>query len=297
MRFWLSPEERLPVLCADRSSNHITGWPSIWASTGERNSHVVSVGRFLQPGGHGWSTQRLVCKVTGWHALSVGMSMPVLSWCVSTTVVNMVLMQLFPRVGFVFPFCGKAFLVKKTWREHKPYCSDNPDRKGPYYCRVAGCPSANHPLHLCEESQSPHVQHAWMEGEMHLRSWWATEWPTISGAWLTARPTVVADWTTMVCWCRTWECLAEWPTGRQLSDPTSRVSITGFGGHQSVTEQLTAWCPKAIVACPFILIKITCIWPMFLFVFAPFSLTCFVCLFDIFVCLFDMFVFLFDMFV
>ena len=48
-----------------------------------------------------------------------------------------------PQGGFV---CGKAFQVKKTWREHKPYCSDNPDRKGPYYCRVAGCPSADHPF-------------------------------------------------------------------------------------------------------------------------------------------------------
>ena len=34
-----------------------------------------------------------------------------------------------PQGGFVCPFCGKSFQVKKTWGEHKPYCADNPDRK------------------------------------------------------------------------------------------------------------------------------------------------------------------------
>ena len=51
-----------------------------------------------------------------------------------------------PQGGFICPFCAKSFQVKKTWWEHKPYCSDNPDRKGPYYCRVAGCLSADHPF-------------------------------------------------------------------------------------------------------------------------------------------------------
>ena len=45
-RFRLSPEERWPVLCADKSSRCTTKWPFIWASIGVRNSHVVSVGRF-----------------------------------------------------------------------------------------------------------------------------------------------------------------------------------------------------------------------------------------------------------
>ena len=48
--------------------------------------------------------------------------------------------------GFVCPFCGKVYQIKNTWWEHKPYCPNNPDRKGPYYCRVAGCPSAGHPF-------------------------------------------------------------------------------------------------------------------------------------------------------
>ena len=42
------------------------------------------------------------------------------------------------------------------------------------------------PFHPCEEPQPPHVEHARMEGVMHLRSRWATERPTISGAQPTA---------------------------------------------------------------------------------------------------------------
>ena len=51
-----------------------------------------------------------------------------------------------PPGGFICPFCSKAFQVKKTWSEHKPYCSDNPDKKGPYFCRVSGCVMADHPF-------------------------------------------------------------------------------------------------------------------------------------------------------
>ena len=48
--------------------------------------------------------------------------------------------------GFICPFCGKGYQIKKTWVEHKPYCPNNPNHKGPFYCRVAGCPSADHPF-------------------------------------------------------------------------------------------------------------------------------------------------------
>ena len=51
-----------------------------------------------------------------------------------------------PPGGFICPFCSKAFQVKKTWSEHKPYCADNPDKKGPYFCRVVGCVMADHPF-------------------------------------------------------------------------------------------------------------------------------------------------------
>ena len=51
-----------------------------------------------------------------------------------------------PPGRFICPFCGKSFRVKKTWSEHKPYCANNPDRKGPYFCRVTGCTMADHPF-------------------------------------------------------------------------------------------------------------------------------------------------------
>ena len=70
------------------------------------------------------------------------------------------------------------------------------------------------------------------------------------------------------------------------------VGITGFGRHQSVTEWLTAWCSKAIVACLFILNKLYLYMAnVFLFVFVPFSL------FDMFVCLLTCLFVCFDLFV
>ena len=36
--------------------------------------------------------------------------------------------------------------MKKSWAEHKPYCPDNPNCKGPFYCRVTDCPAADHPF-------------------------------------------------------------------------------------------------------------------------------------------------------
>ena len=44
------------------------------------------------------------------------------------------------------PHCAKVFAVKKSMREHSGVCTGNPDRKGPFYCRVPGCPSAEHPF-------------------------------------------------------------------------------------------------------------------------------------------------------
>ena len=48
--------------------------------------------------------------------------------------------------NFVCPYCHKGYRIKKSWAEHKPYCSQNPNFKGPYYCRVTGCPAADHPF-------------------------------------------------------------------------------------------------------------------------------------------------------
>ena len=51
-----------------------------------------------------------------------------------------------PGVGYSCPFCQKVYRICKTWIEHKPYCVNNPDHKGPFFCRVPGCPSADHPF-------------------------------------------------------------------------------------------------------------------------------------------------------
>ena len=66
--------------------------------------------------------------------------------------------------GFVCPFCGKGYQIKKTWVEHKPYCSDNPNCKGPFYCRVVGCPSADHPFtHMRNLNLHMSNLHRWKE--------------------------------------------------------------------------------------------------------------------------------------
>ena len=59
--------------------------------------------------------------------------------------------------SFLCPHCAKVFAVRKSMREHSGVCAENPDRKGPFYCRVPGCPSAEHAFshmknlnaHLC----------------------------------------------------------------------------------------------------------------------------------------------------
>ena len=69
-----------------------------------------------------------------------------------------------PEGGFICPFCDKSFQVKKTWSEHKPYCANNPDRKGPYFCRVTGCTMADHPFpRICNLNCHMVAIHGWKE--------------------------------------------------------------------------------------------------------------------------------------
>ena len=51
-----------------------------------------------------------------------------------------------PGQSFPCPYCGKAYLVKKSMREHVGTCAQNPSRRGPYFCRVEGGPKARHPF-------------------------------------------------------------------------------------------------------------------------------------------------------
>ena len=88
---------------------------------------------------------------------------------------------------YVCPYCGKQYHIKKSWAEHKPYCEANPNRKGPYFCRVTGCPAAAPPLQPDPEPELPHVQHPWLEvnGILELES--------AAGAWVNECPLVVYE--------------------------------------------------------------------------------------------------------
>ena len=69
---------------------------------------------------------------------------------------------------YVYPYCNKGFRVKKTWVEHKPYYSDNPGKKGPYYLEGCWLFCSRSPIHQDKELEPSHVQHAWLEGMMGL---------------------------------------------------------------------------------------------------------------------------------
>ena len=66
--------------------------------------------------------------------------------------------------GFVCPHCGKMYKVKKSMVEHRPVCVDNPNRKGPFYCRVPGCLSTGHTFSQMKDLNS-HLSnvHGWAE--------------------------------------------------------------------------------------------------------------------------------------
>ena len=66
--------------------------------------------------------------------------------------------------SFLCPHCAKAFSVKKSMWEHSGMCAENPDRKGPFYCRVPGCPSAKHPFsHMKNLNAHLSGVHGWAE--------------------------------------------------------------------------------------------------------------------------------------
>ena len=71
--------------------------------------------------------------------------------------------------SFLCPHCAKVFAVKESMWEHSGVCAGNPDRKGPFYCRVLGCPSSEH-LFSRMKNLNVHlsVVHRWAE---HW-AWW-----------------------------------------------------------------------------------------------------------------------------
>ena len=69
--------------------------------------------------------------------------------------------------GFYSPHCNKLFWVKKSQLEDMPVCAGNPNRKGPFFCRVLGCPSADHTFSSMKKLNS-HLSnvHSWAERQV-----------------------------------------------------------------------------------------------------------------------------------
>ena len=69
-----------------------------------------------------------------------------------------------PDEVFVCPFCAKWFGVKKSMREHVTTCSQNPAKKGPFFCWVEGCKSCNHPFSRMKNLNAHMAScHGWKE--------------------------------------------------------------------------------------------------------------------------------------
>ena len=62
------------------------------------------------------------------------------------------------------PHCDKEYWVRKSMQEHAGVCEQNPDRKGPYFCRVEGCSRAQH-LFQKMKNLNHHLDraHGWRE--------------------------------------------------------------------------------------------------------------------------------------
>ena len=164
MMFHQSPGVRHHAQSARGSSRPTTGHRFTWASTGVRNSHVVSVGRCWLRGDTGLNTPSLVFMVRGLHALCVGKLFASAQTMHKHHKAQHGADSVVPEGGFICPFCSKSFRVRKTWSEHKPYCSENPDRKGPYFCRVVGCLMSEHPFpHMRNLNVHMSNAHGWKE--------------------------------------------------------------------------------------------------------------------------------------
>ena len=186
--------------------------------------------------------------------------------------------------GFVCPFCGKGYQIKKTCVEHKPYCPNSPNHKGPFYCRVAGCPSTDHPFtHMRNLNLHMSNLHGWKE-------WWM--WGL--GSHLNECPSMVNDlmndWQWLTEWVMAWGSMSGWMSdhghggvdrpGYFSGQESVLYGIVGWWGTRPewVLNKWLAWCPKAIVACLICSVLTAAMfyfiywWPM-CFIFS-FSLLC-----------------------
>ena len=69
-----------------------------------------------------------------------------------------------PDEVFICPHCAKQYKVKKSMREHATTCSQNPAKKGPFFCWVEGCKSCDH-LFSRMKNLNAHMAscHGWKE--------------------------------------------------------------------------------------------------------------------------------------
>ena len=69
---------------------------------------------------------------------------------------------------------ASSMASKSQCREHATTCSENPNRKGPFYCHVEGCQLKGPSIFPHQKSEcSPHIL-PWVEGEKAVKAWTAT---------------------------------------------------------------------------------------------------------------------------
>ena len=69
-----------------------------------------------------------------------------------------------PNEVFICPYCAKQFGIKKSMREHATTCSQNPAKKGPFFCQVEGCKSCDHPFSRMKNLNAHMAScHGWKE--------------------------------------------------------------------------------------------------------------------------------------
>ena len=65
---------------------------------------------------------------------------------------------------FICPYSAKQFSIKKSMREHATTCSQNPAKKGPFFCWVEGCKSHDHPFSRMKNLNAHMAScHGWKE--------------------------------------------------------------------------------------------------------------------------------------
>ena len=69
-----------------------------------------------------------------------------------------------PDEVFICPHCAKQYRVKKSMKEHATTCSQNPAKKGPFFCWVEGCKSHDHPFSKMKNLNAHMAScHGWKE--------------------------------------------------------------------------------------------------------------------------------------